>query len=103
VKVDARELKMARQLIDSFAGSFEPERYKDTYHDALMKVIEAKRKGKAVVHEAEAEREPTTDLMEALRASIEASKGGGSRRATPARGAKRKPRTSRAKSRTKSR
>ena len=47
-KVDAQELKMARQLIDAFAGSFEPERYKDTYRDALLQLIEAKRKGETI-------------------------------------------------------
>jgi Ku protein len=76
VKADPKELKMARQLIDAYAGSFEPERYRDTYRDALMDVIEAKREGKEIVRPAEPEAEPATDLLEALRASIEASKGG---------------------------
>jgi DNA end-binding protein Ku len=100
VKVDARELKMARQLIDAFKGSFEPERYEDTYRDALMKVIEAKRKGETIVQDdAVDEVEPTTDLLEALRASIEASKGGRRGKAA-ARAPRRKTKSTRAKSRS---
>src|SRR6187549_27636 len=36
------ELAMAKQLVSSMTGDFEPENYKDEYRDALMKVIEAK-------------------------------------------------------------
>jgi DNA end-binding protein Ku len=101
VKVDPKELKMARQLIDAFKGSFEPEHYEDTYRDALMQVIEAKRKGETIVQADEERAEPTTDLLEALRASIEASKGT-QRRKPAARSArpKRKPAKRRAKSRS---
>ena len=70
-KVDANELKMAAQLIDSVAGEFDPGEYRDTYRDALCEIIEAKRKGKEV-HVAPAEEpEEPTDLMAALRASVE--------------------------------
>ena len=75
-RVDKRELAMAQQLIDSFAGEWEPEKYSDTYRDALCDVIEAKRKGKDVHVAAEPEEERPTDLLEALRRSVEASKGG---------------------------
>jgi DNA end-binding protein Ku len=78
-KVDKRELEMAERLIESFAGTFEPEEYRDRYRDALAKVIEAKRKGEEV-HVAPAEEpEEPIDLMAALRASIEARKGGARR------------------------
>jgi DNA end-binding protein Ku len=85
-KVDKRELEMAQQLIDSFAGEWKPEQYHDTYRDALCEVIEAKRKGKEVHVAAEVEEERPTDLMSALRASVEASKRGGRR---PSRGSTR--------------
>jgi DNA end-binding protein Ku len=80
-QVDKRELQMAEQLIDSFSGDWQPEKYRDTYRDALRAVIEAKRKGKEVHVAAEPEEEEPTDLMAALRASIEASKHGRLRRA----------------------
>jgi DNA end-binding protein Ku len=75
VEVDERELEMAAQLIDRFAGSFEPESYHDTYRDTLCEIIEAKRAGEEVHAEAEPEPEEPTDLMAALRASIEAAQG----------------------------
>jgi DNA end-binding protein Ku len=82
-RVAKGELEMAQQLIDAFAGDWEPEKYGDTYRDALCAVIEAKRKGKEVHVAAEPEEERPTDLLEALRASVEASKRGERR---PARG-----------------
>ncbi len=69
------ELRMAEQLIDSFGGSFKPDKYKDTYRDALSEIIERKRKGEEVHVEPVEEREEAPDLMAALRASLEASGG----------------------------
>jgi DNA end-binding protein Ku len=73
VKVDERELEMAEQLIDSFAGEFDPTKYEDTYRDALCEIIEAKRKGKEVHAAKPEEPEKPADLMAALRASLEAA------------------------------
>jgi DNA end-binding protein Ku len=79
-EVDSRELAMATQLIDAFTGEFEAGKYRDTYRDTLCEIIEAKRKGKEVhVAAAAPEEEEPTDLMAALRASIEAARGRGSR------------------------
>jgi DNA end-binding protein Ku len=75
-RVDKRELEMARQLIASFGGNWQPEKYHDTYRDALLAVIKAKRKGEEVHVAAEPEEERPTDLLEALRASVDASKRG---------------------------
>lgn len=71
VRVEKRELEMAQQLVDNFSGDWEPEKYKDTYRDALCKVIEAKRKGEETHMAAEPEEDEPTDLMAALRASLE--------------------------------
>jgi DNA end-binding protein Ku len=84
VKVEKRELDMAGQLIEQYTGSFEPERYRDTYRDALCEIIKAKREGKEVVAPQVEEPEAPTDLMEALRASIEAARGRRETRAKPA-------------------
>src|SRR5207248_7107754 len=62
---------MAQQLIDNFPGDWKPEQYKDTYRDALCEVIEAKRKGEEIHTAAQPEEEEPTDLMAALRASLE--------------------------------
>jgi DNA end-binding protein Ku len=72
--VNKQELEMASQLIEQYKGEFRPEEYRDTYRDALCEIIEAKRKGKEISVEVEPEPEAPTDLMAALRASVEAAR-----------------------------
>jgi DNA end-binding protein Ku len=69
--VSKRELEMATRLIDQFSGTFEPEKYEDTYRQALLAIIEDKRKGREVHREPEPAEEAPTDLLAALRASLE--------------------------------
>ena len=78
VKVDQKELAMASQLVEQFRDSFDPGEYRDTYRDALCEIIEAKRKGKDVHRPAPEEPAPVTDLLEALRQSVESARGGSS-------------------------
>ncbi len=75
VKVSDRELAMAKTLVESLSDSFDPERYRDDYKEALMEIVNAKVEGQELVEAPEAE-QPTKvmDLMEALRASVEAAK-----------------------------
>lgn len=70
---------MAERLIESWTTDWKPEKYKDTYRDELYAVIKAKRKGEEVHAAPELEEEAPTDLMTALRESIERSRGGGAR------------------------
>jgi DNA end-binding protein Ku len=74
-RVSKQELEMARQVIESWTTQWKPEKYKDTYRDALMEVIKAKRKGREVHAAAEVEHEEPPDLITALRESIERGKG----------------------------
>jgi DNA end-binding protein Ku len=83
VKVDKRELEMASALIEQFSGEWKPEKYEDTYREALLDLIKAKAKGKTVTPPEEPADEEPGDLLAALRASVEAAKGGG--RSKPAR------------------
>ena len=78
VKVEKQELDMAAQLIEQYTGTFEPESFRDTYRDALCEIIEAKRRGEEVHAERAPEPEAPTDLMEALRASVDAARRRGS-------------------------
>jgi DNA end-binding protein Ku len=73
--VAKKELELALSLIESFSGDWKPEKYADTYTDALREVVKAKRRGKDV-HELRQpeEEESPPDLMEALRRSIEQSR-----------------------------
>jgi DNA end-binding protein Ku len=74
-KVEKQELGMAAQLIEQYTGTFAPEKFRDTYRDALCEIIKAKRKGEVVRAPAVEEPEAPTDLMAALRASVEAARG----------------------------
>jgi DNA end-binding protein Ku len=65
-----REIEMAGKLVDSLAAKFEPHKYKDTYRDAVLKVIERKRKGEEIEAPEVPEREESDDLAAALEASL---------------------------------
>lgn len=71
--VNRDELEMATRLIDTMAKSFKPEDYKDEYHAALKKLIEAKIEGQEIKTPKES-KVVIKDLMEALRTSIETAK-----------------------------
>jgi DNA end-binding protein Ku len=71
-----RELKMAKQLIGSLATDWDPKRYHDQYRERVLKLIRDKAKGKEVVLPEAPTETKVKDLMEALRASIEATKKG---------------------------
>jgi DNA end-binding protein Ku len=75
-KVERQELDMAATLIEQYTGAFEPEKFRDTYRDALCEIIRAKRKGEVVSAPEVEEPEAPTDLMAALRASVEAVQRG---------------------------
>jgi DNA end-binding protein Ku len=73
-KVPKEELELATALIERFTGPFKPDKYEDTYRKALLAVVRAKQKGKTITApEPEPEDEPT-DLLAALKASVEAAK-----------------------------
>jgi DNA end-binding protein Ku len=74
-KVAKAELDMATALIDQFTGTFDPDKYEDTYRETLVKIIKAKQKGKTIeAAEPEAGEEEPADLLDALKASVEAAK-----------------------------
>jgi DNA end-binding protein Ku len=79
VKVDRRELEMARTLIDRFTSDFDHEKYEDEYRKRLLEVVKRKRRGEEVHAAAPERREEPQDLLEALRASVEAAKSGKAR------------------------
>lgn len=70
-KVSAKEAEMAASLIKQYTEKFNLEKYKDMYVEKLMKVIDAKSKGKkTVVKKFSPEITPAKDLMEKLRESL---------------------------------
>jgi DNA end-binding protein Ku len=78
VELRPQEKQMARQLLDSMAGDFDPEQFTDDYREALESVIEAKVEGREVVETEEPQPNAgnVVDLMSALRASVDAAKKG---------------------------
>jgi DNA end-binding protein Ku len=74
-KTSAREVEMAKQLIDSLTAEFDPGKYRDEYRDRVLDMIERKADGQDVVVEApEEEPQKVPDLMAALEASIKGAK-----------------------------
>jgi DNA end-binding protein Ku len=105
-RVDKKELEMAETLIDRFTSTFKHGKYRDEYTDRLLDIVKRKRKGEEIhAAAAEEEQEAPPDLLEALRASVDAAKSkSSSRSGSKSRNgrSKRKP-SSRRQSRARSR
>jgi DNA end-binding protein Ku len=73
VKVNERELAMARQLVESLSTDhFEPEKYQDEYREQVLDLIERKAAGEEIVAEPVVEAPAKVlDLVAALEASLE--------------------------------
>ena len=84
VEIQDRELKIARQLIESLSTEFEPENYRDEYRERVLELIEQKAEGKQIVTQPATE-EPTkvVDLMAALEASLAQAKEAKADKANP--------------------
>lgn len=102
IDVNQRELAIATQLVESLAAEFEPERYRDSYREEVLALVERKAAGEeiAIQPQVEEEQAPAPDLMAALKASLDAAKAKPAGKATGAKGsakakpaAKRKPAT----------
>lgn len=76
VEVTDKELAMAESLIDALTEPFDPARYHDTYREKVLELIEEKSAGRAIaIADAPADQSATViDLMEALQASVDASR-----------------------------
>ena len=70
------EVDMALTLIENYSGSFSPEEYVDTYRTRVMDAVQAKVEGEEIAVVEEDEPASVLDLMAALKASVESSKGG---------------------------
>ncbi|MGH2926291.1 MAG: Ku protein [Solirubrobacterales bacterium] len=76
-KIEKREVEMAKQLIESLSGEFDPDKYRDEYREELLALIERKARGEEIVAAVSDEPKPTKapDLMAALEESLAAVKG----------------------------
>ena len=72
IKVKPEEVKLAKQLVESLAGEFEPEKYHDEYKQRLKELLNAKLEGQEVAVVPQPQLAPVVDMMEALKKSLAA-------------------------------
>jgi DNA end-binding protein Ku len=96
VRIKAKELEIAGQLIESLTTKWKPEQYQDTYRERVLGLIEQKAAGEELVVEPRPEAEKVVDLMAALEASVARARDEG-RRPRKRAARKRTPRKARSK------
>ncbi|HWZ17038.1 MAG TPA: Ku protein [Mucilaginibacter sp.] len=76
IEVSKKELDMGLALINQYAEHFDVSKFKDEYKDELLKIIQAKSKGKrATVKKLKPQKATSDDLYEQLMQSLTAKKG----------------------------
>jgi DNA end-binding protein Ku len=71
-KVKPEEVKLAKQVIETFEAPLNLKEYKDEYQEGLKEIIDAKIEGKEVIAPVVEEAPKVVNLMEALRKSLDA-------------------------------
>jgi DNA end-binding protein Ku len=72
------ELDLARQIVEGLSAQFDPDYLSSTYRSDLRALLEAKLRGEEIAEpEPTPQPAPAVDLIEALKASVEAAKGAG--------------------------
>jgi DNA end-binding protein Ku len=75
IEVKEEELALARQLVETLVGEFEPkEQLTSEYRQELRTLLEAKLQGEPIAEPEPVEEAPVIDLMEALRKSVAEAK-----------------------------
>lgn len=75
ISLKVEELKVASMLIARLTKPFKADEFRDTYSEKVMKIIEAKARGKATGKPLKVAHKATTDdLMEKLKASLGSKK-----------------------------
>jgi DNA end-binding protein Ku len=87
VRVPKDMLDLAMHIIETKKGKFNPEKFEDHYEDALKDLIKKKQKGVKIEPPKESAPSNVVNLMDALRQSVKAGRGGGRRK--PARSPRR--------------
>jgi DNA end-binding protein Ku len=84
MKIKGEMLDLAKHIIDTKAGTFDPSAFDDRYDAALAELVKAKAEGRKIEKPKQKREGKVVDLMEALRESAAAAGKG-------KRGTKRKP------------
>lgn len=88
-KPAGKEVKIAQRLVETLHEPFKPQRHRDEYRAAVLKMIDRKAKGEQIAPPDEPEPEPSDDLMAALEASL-GDGGRSSKRGSSSNGGRRK-------------
>ena len=83
-EIRPQELKMAQSLIANMTDHFDPDEFHDDYRERIEQVVEAKIEGKEIAVVEETGTATVVDLMEALKASVEATGSGAPKAASGA-------------------
>jgi DNA end-binding protein Ku len=74
-KVPKDMLELAHHIVETKSGHFEPQKFEDQYEDALKELLQKKQSGKPIERPERREPARVINLMDALRRSVEASRG----------------------------
>ncbi len=94
MKIKGEMLDLAKHIIETKKGSFDPSKYDDRYEAALAELVKAKLEGKTIPARKPVKSDKVVDLMEALR---ESAKVLGGKKAEPPKKAKTKTEPARRK------
>jgi DNA end-binding protein Ku len=72
-KYTAKELELAKSLVEQLAAPFKPNEFEDTYRANVERLIEQKKKGQKVTAVRQPAKAPVIDLMEALKRSLKSA------------------------------
>jgi DNA end-binding protein Ku len=78
-KVPKDMLDLAKHIVETKAGHFEPDKFEDRYEDALKELLRKKQKGEKLERPKERAPSNVINLMDALRRSVDTEKSGGAR------------------------
>ncbi len=99
-EVKGAELELAKQVIQSLVGEWEPAEFAHEYRRALQALLAAKLAGEEIARPEPQPEAPVIDLMDALRRSVEEAK---QKKAPAERGDAEKPKKAKAAARSRSR
>jgi DNA end-binding protein Ku len=78
-KVTKDMLDLAKHIVETKSGHFNPAKFEDRYENALRELLRKKQAGEKIVPAAQAQPAKVISLMDALRKSVEAERGGAPR------------------------
>ena len=76
-EISGEMLDLAIHIIKTKQGAFDPRKFEDRYEDSLAELVKLKLQGKEIPKRAAAPREPTVNLLQALRDSAAGSRPSG--------------------------